>query len=817
VHKNLDLSSILKYLGLFFFRLIGTPLRYVCEFLYERVLKILYFMKGQSIWSTLVYYASLSLLLAALTWHPLLRDDSDTFLQEIIPISVPITRLVNPLRMKMKANDYTEHDTQKKAFHYIRDDILSYSDKKAGDMETTYDPLTPLHKTMILMGCYGDMTAKNPENLNQNLLYPLIRFGRKESIPFDFSKISSESDFMQKSKRKSDNAFMTNLMLQALEDRNNYNGISRGVFGSIRDRSTCDCMRDFATPSLMEVSEDNGYCDSEKTSQNSCGVQNILDYTMNGDLKDATNGTKQQLIGMSPISNSRAEMRNRADPLRVQFDTWFGTQYPGNPSATGNLATNTPLFAFLKLYCDVQGYKNIVHPEGTQSEGESKKRYDEQESRKCLVSAQDYLTGKAGAVSLTLVQARDMVYALIQNMHAHNKLQTPKVSKSGALQASGMPTQISYKSVKHYLSKYQAVFETCDQIAVPNYVTRISAYSNSVNWLVLGNLTLLLAASVAFWWAYTIRYMELQEKVKDEDTPAWCGGENSFLSKIFYFVNMLFVVTTCVISFIYMVRTVNDKFSQSDVESEDHYLFTTFAALFWIFFLVMLAIVVAMIFYIVNVMYKGGIEMRAHDFLIKLIFGAQIAMDVPVILGLTFIAVGSCMQRGVGDFYLLSTIMIFFILIGFTTHVTNVLRILDLIAQSSGSQDTHASKIKYNRVAFGVIISLMLFLSLYLAGLDSYQGDSFGVWYYLIFIFVGILVLCVSDLTLEFLCLFKIQKFDTPREMVFSFIHQKAKNLAWIIIISVFVLNFYTYITICNRSEPVLDRADVCNIFLGST
>jgi hypothetical protein len=720
--------------------------------------------------------------------------------------------------MKMKANDYTEHDTQKKAFHYIRDDILSYSDKKAGDMETTYDPLTPLHKTMILMGCYGDMTAKNPENLNQNLLYPLITVGREdEKIPFDFSKISSQSDFMQKSKRKIDNAFMTNVMLQALEDRNNYIGMSRGVFGSIRDRSTCDCMRDFATPSLMEVSEDNGYCDSEKTSQNSCGVQNILDYTMNGDLKDATDGTKQQLIAMSPISNSRSERRNRPDPLRVQFDAWFGTQYPGNPTATGNLATNTPLFAFLKLYCDVQGYQNTVHPEATQEEGDFKRRYDEQQSRKCPVSAKDYLTGKAGAVSLTLVQARDMVYVLIQNMHAHNKLQTPKVSKSGTLQASGMPTQISYKSLKHYISKYQVAFETCEQIAVPNYVTRISAYSNSVNWLVLGNLTLLLAASVAFWWAYTITYMESKAKEKDGDKTACCSGENSVLSKIFYFVNMCFVVTTCVISFIYMVRTVNDKFSQSDVESEDHYLFTSFAALFWIFFLVMLAIVVAMISYIARNVFRGWKVDRAHDFLIKLIFGAQIAMDVPVILGLTFIAVGSCMQRGVGDFYLLSTIMIFFILIGFTTHVTNVLRILDLIAQSSRSQDVHASKIKYNRVAFGVIISLMLFLSLYLAGLDSYQGASFGTWYYVIFIFVGILVLCVSDLTLEFLCLFKIQKFDTSHQMMFSFIHQKAKNLAWIIIISVFVLNFYTYITICNRSQPVLDRADVCNIFLGST
>jgi hypothetical protein len=780
----------------------------------------LYFMKGQGTLSTLVYYASLIALWIALTWHPLLKDDSDTFLQEIIPIHVAIRRLVNPLKMKMKANDYFEHDSNKYNFEYIRENILAYSDQNAENMQKAYDPLTPFHRSMILMGCYGDMTAKNPENSKLNLIYPLIWQSRDgDNIPFDFSKIGSQSDFMAKSKRTKDNAFMTNLMLQALEDKNDYVGMSRGVFGSMRDRSICDCMRDFAAPSMMEVGADTTTC--EGTSQNSCGVQNILDYTMNGELTEATNGQLTQLRDMSPISQTRSQTRNRPDPLRVQFEAFFTSQHGASPGATDVLATNVPLFHFLKLYCGVQGYQNTVHPEGTSAQGELKNRYDAQQRRKCPVSAKDYLDGKAGATTLKVVEARTMVHKFIENAHAHNKLQTPYVLDKGVFRASNMPPDISYKSYNHYISKYQAAFETCDQIAVPNYVTRISAYTNSVNWQVLGHAMLLLAAAVAFWWAYIIKFVALDDERKtqrgEKEKQACCEGGNEMLSQVMSYVNIAFMLVACGISFWFMAQTVNVDFSESRIESDDNAsLFVIFAALFWILFLVMLVIVVAMIFYILHAMYKGMIEKATHyDFLIKLVFGAQIAMDVPVILGLTFVAVGSSLQRGVGDFYLLATIMIFFILIGFTTHITNVLRILDLIAQSNGTKDEHASKIKYNRVAIGVIISLMLFLSLYLAGLDSYQGESYGVWYYTIFVFVAILILCVSDLTLEFLCLFKVQEFTSKDELVFSFVHQKAKNLAWIIICGVFVMIFYTYITICQRSEPVFDRADVCKYVMG--
>ena len=772
-------------------------------------------MKGQSTLSTSVFYASLIVLWFALISHPLRKDDSDTFLQEIIPINVAIRRLVNPMRVKAKENEFTDHDGSKSIYFNIRDNILAYDEKKAESVEKTGDPLSPLHKTMILMGCYGDMSTRNPEVEKQNILYPLIRTSQ-EILPFDFSRVSVNAKFMSKSDRKRANAFMTNLVLQALEDKNNEIGMSRGFRGSVHDRSTCDCMRDFAAPSIMEVGEDKEVCDTK--SQDSCGVQNILDYALDGTDKDATNGTQAELKIMAPVSNTKSQQRNRKDPLLAQFESFFIEKHTNTPGATAVLAKDEDLYIFLKVYCNIQGYENAVHPD--LSDPEFQNRYQREQNRKCPPAMKDYFNDKANAAVVTLVQARTLVHRLIQNAHAHNKLQAPYVKKTAPFQASKMPPEISYASYNHYISKYRAAFETCDQIAVPSYITRIAGYTNSVHWQLLGYFMLLLAASFSFWWAYVINYMALEDartKTNSENinqSPA--ERYNDCFSKVFYYLNFVLVLFAASLCIAFMGMTVTNDFSFSQVESNDHtYFFWVFSVLFWILFLVMFVIVLGMILYIARKIYKDKFKASTHlNYLNKMIFAAQIAMDVPVILGLTFIALGTAMQRGVGDFSLLATIMILFTIIGFTTHITNVLRIIDLISQSNTVKDSHASKIKYNRVAIGILITIMLYVSMYLAGLDSYQGDSYGVWYYHMFVFAGILILCISDLTLEVMCLFKVQNYLTQDQLVFSFLHQKAQNLAYIIVFCVFVLNLYTFTTICQRSTPQVDRADVCQFFM---
>jgi hypothetical protein len=47
---------------------------------------------------------------------------------------------------------------------------------------------------------------------------------------------------------------------------------------------------------------------------------------------------------------------------------------------------------------------------------------------------------------------------------------------------------------------------------------------------------------------------------------------------------------------------------------------------------------------------------------------AQIALDLPVILGITFMAVGTTLQRGVADYNLILTVLVLLTTTGVTTH-----------------------------------------------------------------------------------------------------------------------------------------------------
>jgi hypothetical protein len=122
-------------------------------------------------------------------------------------------------------------------------------------------------------------------------------------------------------------------------------------------------------------------------------------------------------------------------------------------------------------------------------------------------------------------------------------------------------------------------------------------------------------------------------------------------------------------------------------------------------------------------------------------FFAQIVLDVPV-MGLTMMAVATTLQRGVGDYNLIVTVILLFTTIGLTTHITNVLRLLHVRVQAykmekqaitgpeileaepkktaeTAEQEKrsweHVVAIRYNRVFIGLIIAAMLFVFVHLA------------------------------------------------------------------------------------------------------
>ena len=101
---------------------------------------------------------------------------------------------------------------------------------------------------------------------------------------------------------------------------------------------------------------------------------------------------------------------------------------------------------------------------------------------------------------------------------------------------------------------------------------------------------------------------------------------------------------------------------------------------------------------------------------------------------------------------------------------------------SKEGESRHVEAIKYNRVAIGVLIALMLYAYLYLAGLVSYQGPSYGAQHQTIFAFFAFLILCVSDLTLEFLCLFQnSEPYPSQSHYFYDIIFRKTRNTVWMI------------------------------------
>jgi hypothetical protein len=580
-------------------------------------------------------------------------------------------------------------------------------------------------------------------------------------------------------------------------------------------------MRDFAAPSLMTVGNTlggdancvNGF------KQDSCSVQNLVDYVMDGTSK--TNGCKSELTKMSLVEFTRDRRRHRKDPIINEFDN-----YLEGLVLTSTFESNAYLYGFALNYCSIVGFKDPAFDDPADNDhynDDPMSRYAREQGRKCPLDWQAVFTDTPGGEVVTLATAVSEIQGWIRMMHPHNKMRSPKVTKDGNSESASTPPTISFRSYKHYLLKSAAAFETCDQMGVPQYFTRITTYTNATPWHIAGEIWLLFSACFAFFWATVIKNIVSVT----ENKPLSCYN---FMDRVVALHAILPVVLQ-VFGSICLGWTINQQLWLQDPESKSDTSIdpsaknegiVIFASTIWIMYALLLVILYGLIYRIIRKLLEWKTSHKAtvpdpngiYMFLHQLIFGAQIAMDVPVIVGLTFIAVGTVIQRGVGDYYLLLTVVVLFLLISITTHITNALRLMHLIAQSDIEKDDHAQKIKYNRVLIGVLIVVLLYVYLQLAGLDSYQGGSYGEVHQTIFAFVAFFVLCGGNLTLEFLCLFQADdnQYTDPHDNLYHLIYRKTRNTntVWIIIYRIFVLNLHLYLELCQRSNPIEGRADVC-------
>jgi hypothetical protein len=768
------------------------------------------------------------LLLVIILRNPMLSDDHFEELKHILPKHTNIFRQIPSTRINIPLNTLGQIDllteaADKKVYQYIQDSLL-HKNKEA---TVALDPITPMHKIMLLLGCYGDR-------------WGLATVDNMDSL----EKILSQS-YMQHTGNTGRPAFFVNLMLQAFDNYQTQHTILGAQFPqSTYDKSTCSCLRDFAGPSLLTVTNQkvhNCSLDGRTYQHDTCSMQGLLDYAI--DSSPVTDGTQRDKI-IVPTRGSPSQ-RNLKDPILTEIES-FETELKKMPTYLDTLTFVSDdvkiveLQKFLITYCKYASYASTPH-------------------LKC--PAEWFNADASWKVSIKVQIVIDHMKTWPRFMHTYNKLRTPFLTsdRNDGTSASQL-TQLGFET---YIEKYKAAFETCTSNGVQSYSTEITGRTQAVHWYVIGQLFLLLASSLSFFWAHVVKEKATQEQAQNHNYSNYV-----FLNSLYSVISMVLPLVLLIIVIVYYGQFQWLELEENqEVSSEYGYFLTGFASVWLLLNLILIVIYVLAFLKTVGTNYfalswlcccqcftrktsaeaeknpdatrqdrgryavvknleKAGMAVLAFDRnvheLNTHVFWAQIALDLPVIVGLTLTAVGTTLQRGVADYNLILSVIILCTTTGLITHITNVLRLVDMRtkAKSITTQEdktpeapavtpeaektavlrAQVENIKYNRVFIGLIIALMLYVFLNLAGLDAIQGSEFSVLHQTWFAIVAFVILVCGDLSLEFFAVFYNQ-YESEHHFWYTSIQQKSSCTGWLIIFGLFLLELHQRYWLCPKYE----------------
>jgi len=276
-----------------------------------------------------------------LTWlilrHPLLFDNYPEDLNTLVPRVTYVNKQIPHLHQKIKnlgtlnlgySTKLKPNDDQK-VFDYVKNTLLNDNDQ-AVDIKN--DKITPLHKTMLVMGCYGGNLTEIDELLSQTT--------------------ASLTD------NTNTPAFFYNFMLEAFDQFNLQKTVNNKNFTrTTHDKSICSCLRDFATPSLLKVSnkKDDEYNCSTYSYESTCRMQNLIDYTIDGSIVAPDVANRDKIVVPYSTTNSR---RNLEDSFLNEINTYETTAL----KTIANYDTNNVFFSqtntavanlktFIEKYC----------------------------------------------------------------------------------------------------------------------------------------------------------------------------------------------------------------------------------------------------------------------------------------------------------------------------------------------------------------------------------------------------------------------------------------------------------------------------------
>jgi len=767
------------------------------------------------------------------------KFDYDLLDQQMLDSDVALSRHRDPLRMKIDRSlipDMLELSPTSKivgeleARDFIDTEILPVYDKPteedAKNLYSSFETkmLTPLHATMMFMGCYGYV------------------YGDKHNSP---STIKTTSSYLQNAKLWKE--YTTPFMLQALEDKYNV--------ATAHDRSVCSCMKDFANPTLVGLKDDETPLNKAVQDKliDSCSLQNTIDYALAGPSANvltttADKNTLSKSVLLLEMGNSDPSNRQRSDPLRKLIET------AQTASGTGTAIIDADKIEFITAYCEIS-------------------------PTSCSAT-----TSTSTPATMTNTQFFTFLLGRVDFVKSHNKLRPPKLctGTSGTFQqCSANLVQQSVPSVSAatynaYIMKYKHAFHMCSRAGVPQYTTLRVGRMRPHRVYNIGQCFLLLAALFAFTWSFMIAHYLDSYKTEQIETINAARRKNDSKSEDDYtdllwekseyryllYGGSLAVVVAWLFLIIAFARGWFWNGSADDSEQQDHQIphETDGTSTFFIVFFWLVSIGFVVVFTYLQMKFleisrtdfstvysnaikwvkdrrgmtsgselfattianarNGNYYKQLEEFnkavtlhLQSLAPYAQIALDLAVIAGLTTIGVASVAQRGIQDINVISAVSLWFLSIGFLAHLSNMLRLIHVYLQwqEKSSYSVHVQKAAHHRLYLTLLLALMLFVYTMFAGMDSGSTtSSHAVFHQIVFALIALAVLCGTDVV-EHLAgtNAKVDK-DSKATVERFWLHMSTRNyyIAWILMLALLLLHLHRAKGICEASKGKFGTID---------
>lgn len=463
----------------------------------------------------LIFVLTLSLLVS----DPLNYSDKKSHAQTTVPRTQWLTRLKSPLssrfwwsrkdtsKLEARIPQFTTEGTEVKLekawdmYEFIKKYILTDDSTAFKKITTNY--IAPHTRAMVLMGCYGDPTYNS-----------LMRDRGAAILAADHDK-----------------AFMLNILLQHWEEEYDHKATRQhSEYKSHTDRSMCSCMKDFASPLLVQSSKSD---DSEsKFRYDTCLMQNLVDYT-----------------------SSDTNTRQRSDPMEIdllKYKTTLFTYYKGNH--TYEEVVDGVITSVTKPI-----WENISMSKATKDHP--------------ALAFMQLALGEKNNADQTLKQFVGRLTTLIRGMYPHNKLRTPGVTvEPDQLQLSQAVPTVSEDSFALYMDKYRNALQICTHNGVPEYQKQKLVQLAPTKFWKLGAIFLIAAAMIGM---STLYKQDTEHPPPDTEKPP--PNTNRIVLAL-----QLIVVSLISITLFLVLVSISRQMTENDVIQKET-LLAFFIALWWIF------------------------------------------------------------------------------------------------------------------------------------------------------------------------------------------------------------------------------------------